>query len=156
MKNERTAEQLPELNNLIDHFKNLFLQETDDNDNSTNENSSHEHTRHFDDLNAPINLKEVEESLHALKLKKSPGFDCITNEMLKCTNAKGKKLLTMLFNKILKSGIFPCDWNYGMIKLINKGNDVYDPNDYRGITLNSCLGKLFCTILYNRLRKYLL
>ena len=29
--------------------------------------------------------------------------------------------------------------------------DVYDENDYRGITLNICLGKLFCTILYNRL-----
>ena len=37
------------------------------------------------------------------------------------------------------------------IKLINKGMDVYDANDYRGITLNSCLGKLFCTMLYNRL-----
>ena len=57
----------------------------------------------------------------------------------------------MLFNKVLKSGIFPCEWNYEMIKVINKGMDVYDANDYRGITLNSCLGKLFCTILYNRL-----
>ena len=69
----------------------------------------------------------------------------------RCTNSHGKNLLTMLFNKVLKSGIFPCEWNYGMIKLINKGMDVYDANDYRGITLNSCLGKLFCTILYNRL-----
>ena len=57
----------------------------------------------------------------------------------------------MLFNKILKSGIFPTSWNYGLIKLINKGGDIYDPNNYRGITLNSCLGKLFCLILYNRL-----
>ena len=48
-------------------------------------------------------------------------------------------------------GNFPEEWNYGLIKLIHKGNDIYDPNNYRGITLNSCLGKLFCTILYNRL-----
>ena len=27
--------------------------------------------------------------------------------------------------------------------------DIYDPNNYRGITLNSCVGKLFCLILYN-------
>ena len=46
-------------------------------------------------------------------------------------------------------GNFPEEWNYGLIKLIHKGNDIYDPNNYRGITL--CLGKLFCTILYNRL-----
>ena len=29
--------------------------------------------------------------------------------------------------------------------------DIYDANNYRGITLNSCIGKIFCTILYNRL-----
>ena len=55
----------------------------------------------------------------------------------------------MLFNKMLKSGIFPTSWNYGLIKLINKGGDIDDPNNYRGITLTSCLGKLFCLILYN-------
>ena len=29
--------------------------------------------------------------------------------------------------------------------------DIYDAANYRGITLNSCIGKLFCTILYTRL-----
>ena len=105
----------------------------------------------FDILNTPIIQKEVEEGIHNLKLGKSPGFDCVTNEMLKCTTSHGKKLFTLLFNKVLKSGIFPYEWNYGMVKLINKGMDVYDASDYRGITLKSCLGKLFCTILYNRI-----
>ena len=105
----------------------------------------------FDNMNIPITEKEVENNIRNLKSKKSPGFDRITNEMLKCTNSQGVKLLTLLFNKILKSGIFPTCWNYGLIKLINKGMDVYDPNNYRGITLNSCLGKLFCSILYSRL-----
>ena len=61
------------------------------------------------------------------------------------------KLITKLFNTILKLGVFPQDWIYGLIRLITKGNDIYDPDNYRGITLNSCLGKLLCTILYNRL-----
>ena len=151
MKNQKKNEELPQLNTMIDHFKNLFCQETDDNVIQNIENTSNEQNKHFDILNTPINQKEVEEGIRNLKSKKSPGFDCVTNEMLKCTNSHGKNLLTMLFNKVLKSGIFPCEWNYGMIKLINKGMDVYDANDYRGITLNSCLGKLFCTILYNRL-----
>ena len=38
---------------------------------------------------------------------------------------------------------------HGLIKLIDKGNDIYE--NYRGMTLNSCLGELFCTDLYNRL-----
>ena len=151
MKNQKKNDELTQLNTMIDHFKNLFFQETDDNVIQNIENTSNEQNKHFDILNTPINQKEVEEGIRNLKSKKSPGFDCVTNEMLKCTNSHGKNLLTMLFNKVLKSGIFPCEWNYGMIKLINKEMDVYDANDYRGITLNSCLGKLFCTILYNRL-----
>ena len=71
--------------------------------------------------------------------------------MIKCTNALGIKPLTKLLNKILKSGLFPEEWNYGLVRLIHKGLDVYDANNYRGITLNSCLGKPFCTLLYNRL-----
>ena len=86
-----------------------------------------------------------------LKDNKSPGFDRISNEMIKCTNCLGVTLLTKLFNIVLCSGTFPLDWNYGLIKLIHKGNNRDDPNNYRGITLNSCLGKHFCTILYNRL-----
>ena len=64
-------------------------------------------------------------------------------------NYFGIKLLTKLFNKILNSGLFPEEWNYGLIRLIHKGLDIYDANNYRGITPNSCSGKLFCTILYN-------
>ena len=102
-------------------------------------------------MNVPINEKEVEENIGNMKANKSPGIDRIMNEMLKCTNSQGIKMLTILFNKILKSGIFPTSWNYGLVKLINKGVDIYDPNNYRGITFNSCLGKLFYLILYNRL-----
>ena len=72
------------------------------------------------------------------------------------TNSLGIKPLPKLFNKILKSGLFPEEWNYGLIRLIHKGLDVYDVNNYRGITLNCCLGKLFCAILYNRLNNILL
>ena len=71
---------------------------------------------------------------------------------MKCYNVQVHiKLITKLFNTILKLGIFPQNWNYGLIRLIYKGNDIYDPDNYRGITLNSCLGKLLCTILYNHL-----
>ena len=147
MKNQKKNDELPQLNTLIDHFKNHFFQETDDSVIQNIENTSNQQNKHFDILNTPINQKEVEEGIRNLQSK--PGYGYVTNEMLKCTNSHGKNLLTMLFNNVLKSGIFPCEWNYGMIKLINKGMD--DASDYRGITLNSCLGKLFCTILYNRL-----
>ena len=105
----------------------------------------------FNVLNEEISEKEVTECIKSLKNKKSPGNDQINNEMIKCTNKEGKQLITKLFNTILKFGHFPKDWNFGLLKLIHKGGETDDENNYRAITLNSCLGKLFCTILNQRL-----
>ena len=57
-----------------------------------------------------------------------------------------------LFNNVLKSGEVPQEWTTGLIIPIykNKG-DTTDASNYRGITLLSCMGKLFTTILNNRL-----
>ena len=74
----------------------------------------------FDTLNSEIGEKEVQSTINNLKQKKSPGYDRITNEMLQCTSPQGIKLITKLFNTILKLGIFPKDWNYGLIRLIYK------------------------------------
>ena len=44
----------------------------------------------FDNMNIPITENEVEMGIRNLKSKKSPGFDRITNEMIKCTNPQEK------------------------------------------------------------------
>ena len=60
-----------------------------------------------------------------------------------------------LFNKILDSGVFPETWSIGLIiPLYKKKGDRKDSNNYRGITLLSCVGKLFTTILNERLKAY--
>ena len=60
-----------------------------------------------------------------------------------------------MFNKILDGGVVPLEWTIGVIVPIykNKG-DVQDTNNYRGITLLSCMGKLFTSILNERLKHY--
>ena len=65
-------------------------------------------------------------------------------------------IYTRLFNCILDSGIVPEDWTKGTIIPINKhkGNKR-DTSNYRPITLLSCLGKVFTSILNNRISKYL-
>ena len=67
MKNQKKNEELPQLNTTIDHFKNPFFQETDDNVIQNIENTSNEQKKHFDILNTPINQKEVEEGIRNLK-----------------------------------------------------------------------------------------
>ena len=61
-----------------------------------------------------------------------------------------------IFNTVFHSGIVPDSWSEGYICPIykNKGNPN-DVDNYRGITILSCYGKLFTCILNNRLHTYL-
>ena len=58
-----------------------------------------------------------------------------------------------LFNIILETGCFPEAWAVGMIVPIfkNKGSKN-DPNNYRGISLLSCMSKYLNSVLNNRLK----
>ena len=65
---------------------------------------------------------------------------------------------TKLFNIVFTSGFIPDSWSQGIISPIykNKGDESSPDNYmYRGITLLSCFGKLFTSILNNRLNNYL-
>ena len=63
-------------------------------------------------------------------------------------------MLTHIFNVVLLSGHIPHDWLIGIIKPIykNKG-DIND--NYTGITLLSCLGILFTSIINERLTAFI-
>ena len=59
--------------------------------------------------------------------------------------------LVNLFNRILDTGKYPALWSFGLIVPIHKNDDRSKVENYRGITLLSALGKLFTSILNNRL-----
>ena len=90
-----------------------------------------------------------------LKNKKSPFSDRIRNEMIKASLETLMPLYIKLFNHILKSGKMPDVWCQDLITPIYKSGDKNDPTNYRGICVSSCLGKLFCSILNQRLHSYL-
>ena len=56
-----------------------------------------------------------------------------------------------LFNTVLKSNVMSQTWCNGIITPIFKSGAESDPSNYRGICNSSCLGKLFCSILNQRL-----
>ena len=49
----------------------------------------------------------------------------------------------------------PQTWCGGLITPIYKSGGRSDPANYRGICVSSCLGKLFCSILNQRLLEYI-
>ena len=59
-----------------------------------------------------------------------------------------------LFNSILTSGIMPNTWCRVLITPIYKSGRRNEPSNYRGICVSSCLGKLFCSILNQRLLEH--
>lgn len=71
--------------------------------------------------------------------------------MLKCGLTVLLSPLTQLFNRILSSGKYPSEWCLGYICPIYKKGNKEDPLNYRGLTINSCVGKVFTKVLNNRL-----
>ncbi len=108
-------------------------------------------------LDFPKTLKELEDKLRVLEPKKACGVDSILNEMLKHTEQSFKLCMLKLFNNVLCVGFFHEIWNKGLISPIYKNGDKLDPNNYRGICVNSNLGKVLCSsILNTRLLHFLM
>ena len=63
------------------------------------------------------------------------------------------KQLTQLFNTIWHTEDVPNEWRQGVIVPLPKKGCLSDCNNWRGITLLSVLGKVFCSVLLNRLQK---
>ena len=106
-------------------------------------------------LNNDFTLLEINKLINKLKNNKSSGIDNVINEFLKYSPNNYKHLLLKLFNIILKTGIIPSEWCMSFISPIykNKGKKD-DPNNYRGISIISCLGKLFSALINERLTKF--
>ena len=131
-------------------------------DQNTNLNGQSQNTYHVNNnidnsiLNEEITTNEVTFSIKCLKNNKAYGTDMILNEFLVSSSSKMLNVFVKLFNLVLYTGLIPTDWCIGTIKPLfkNKGS-TKDPHNYRGITILSCFGKLFTSVLNNRIKKYL-
>ncbi|ESO87462.1 hypothetical protein LOTGIDRAFT_78850, partial [Lottia gigantea] len=99
-----------------------------------------------------ITENEILKCIENLKNNKAYGSDQILNEYIKTTKSVMLPVYVLLFNLILDSGIVPTEWVNGMICPIykNKGSKA-DADSYSGITILSCLCKLFTSVLNARL-----
>ena len=106
-------------------------------------------------LNKSILLSEVQKAISSCKLNKSPGVDCIPNEVIKHPNVVN--LLVKVYQYCFENGIVPKMWLRSLIKPIPKSSEKnpYLPLNYRGISLISCIGKVYSSILNSRLTLHL-
>lgn len=147
------------LSDLYEHFKSLSKGHNEPQKRETPESIMMDCNHNDTDdtvLNCKITEDEIKKNISKLKNGKAGGVDRIINEYIKNSSDKLMPLYTYLFNKIMDEGKFPSEWKVGMIVPIYKHKgDINDPSNYRGITLLSCLGKLFTSILNMRLNSFL-
>jgi hypothetical protein len=109
----------------------------------------------FNELNYIIKRSELDYALAKAKLNKAVGIDGISVEMLKYSSEKIKMTILALFNKIFSTGNYPKGWNLGYVSTLHKAGNKDNPDNYRCLTIISCLAKIFGTILNNRLQEFL-
>ncbi|MEW8548196.1 MAG: reverse transcriptase family protein, partial [Candidatus Thiodiazotropha sp.] len=146
--------KMPSINQFHNYFKKV---NTDVNSSEPDFDDSDYRIDDDDDiLNSSISDSEIRMAVRQLKNGKAPGFDGILNEYIKHSCELLMPFYLKLFNTIFESGIFPDSWLEGKIRPIykNKG-ERSNPENYRPITVLSCLSKLFTAILNARLTKYL-
>ena len=141
----------------MEHFKKL-----NQNDAPVSENEAQNVTEpggldeSNDLLNESFNENEIGLLISRLKKNKACGIDLIRNEFLKKAPPEFIAFICKFFNIILSSGQIPDIWCQGLIMPLYKSKgSPSDPDNYRGITLLSCLGKLFTACLSSRISNYM-
>src|SRR2546423_15390212 len=100
-------------------------------------------------------MEELEKALHKTQNGKAAGDDSCINEILKQGGEYMKISLLTLFKKIWREERVPIDWARGIIVPLYKDGDKSNVDNYRGITLLSVVGKLYTSIINNRISSWL-
>ena len=154
-KHKRSKQPNIEIESLYNFFKTLNEAEPNDSIENLNELPHNIPEYSNEKLNSQITKEEILKCINNLKNDKACADDEIINEYIKSTADRFIDVYENLFNIIFDTGVIPESWLVGIIKPIykNKGNSK-DPKNYRPITILSCLGKLFTSILNNRLTEF--
>ena len=153
-KRRQTTRSELTTDDFLNHFRNLASSEPNVNhevDEFLSNYHTHADSSYFNTLDADITEKEIYDAIHSLKNNKACGYDNVLNEYFIICKDVLMPCLHLLFNNVFKSGYFPHAWSTGCIVPILKKGNANNTDNYRGITLVSCLGKLFTSILNKRL-----
>ena len=132
-------------NQIVDEDVEHFLRDFD------NEHDHNGGGSKFEGLDEHISQEEIVRCIKQLSRNKSPGKDNLLNEYFVESIELLIVPLEILFNNVLDSGCFPSQWTEGIIVPLHKKGPEDDPKNYRGITLISCLGKLFTSVINQRI-----
>ena len=148
----------------VDHFSSLNKKDPAndpqtqdycrDIENRVNAILSQDSSTHCHIIDRSFTMDEVKWGLRQLKKGKASGTDGVSNDILICCRDIIAPLIVTIFNRLLQTQHFPNQWSISVMVPIHKNGELDDPNNYRGISLNCCLSKLFTFLLNVRLTQY--
>ena len=95
---------------------------------------------------------ELDNSLKKCKLRKAPGPDEVTNDMLVQLGDYGRGMLLKIINRTWESGQLPHAWKTATIMpILKKGKPKSKVDSYRPISLTSCISKVAERMINQRL-----
>lgn len=153
-RNDRRENTHISLDVFFEFFKDLNKNKFDEQNNYDIPNDVN--GEHSEVLNGIITKEEISKAIRAAKNNKASGDDKVINEYIAASFSSMGEIYVTLFNLVFDSGIVPEEWLKGIIIPIykNKGGKL-EPKNYRPVTLLSCLGKIFTSVLNSRLNKFI-
>ena len=95
----------------------------------------------------PLKKEEILKAVKGLKNNKASSFDLVTNEMIKGCMPVFLDPIFLLFKTMIDNSLYPKYWKSDILTPIHKKGVKDDVNNFRGIAVASCFGKLFNTVL---------
>ena len=90
-------------------------------------------------LDRPFTIDEVKSILQSLQHGKAAGHDGVINEALKQAPESFQRLLTILYNRVKDQSQVPKAWKRGRVVLVHKNGSESDINNYRPLTVLTCM-----------------
>lgn len=107
---------------------------------------------HLETLNAPITLREIEQTIHTLPNGKSPGPDGFSNEYFKTFANILSPHMSTIYNKAAETATLPQDMLKAYIVTLPKpGKEPTTPANFRPISLLNSDIKIYAKLLAKRL-----
>ena len=103
-----------------------------------------------------LTVFEVKEIINTLNTRKATGPDLIHNKLLIAASDVICVHLTCFFNLCLNEGIFPFIWKTATVTPMYKKGNASLCNNYRPISLLSCVGKVFEWCIHKHVYEFLM
>ena len=102
-----------------------------------------------------ISEQDVRDVIKNIKVNKAAGPDGISPRMIKMAGDLIVPSLTKLFNKSLQFKQYPSEWKQASVIPIHKKDSKTDVNNYRPVSLTSCISKLMERTVFKHVYNYI-